>query len=307
MLHLSIRVLAVSVTWLLASVTCLSQESIETLRVATYNLRNYLAMDRIVEGDFRVNYPKPESEKTVVRESILAVEPDLLAIQEIGSEELLLELRDDLANEGLVYEGYFLLEADDQTRKIGALWNGALKVRPIAHTDMSFPFFGDRKKIKRGLLELQLDDFGGEPLSLFVVHLKSRYTSDKRDPKSARRRTSEAEAARDRILERFPDPSVSRFIIMGDLNDYRHTSSVRRFLERGDVRISVIQEARDESGLIWTHFYKKGGEYSLIDYILCSPGLEDASEMKSAIYDSENYYQGSDHRLVWTELTTVQD
>ena len=34
-----------------------------TIRVASYNVHNYLSMDRIVEGRWRPDYPKPEKEK----------------------------------------------------------------------------------------------------------------------------------------------------------------------------------------------------------------------------------------------------
>lgn len=273
-----------------------------TTRVATYNLRNYLSMDRLVEGDFRKDYPKPEEEKTVVRESILEAAPDLLAVQEIGSLEFLRELRDDLAEDGLFYEGYFVLEADDQVRRIGALWKGYLEVVPVGHTDLSFRLFDQRQTPKRGMLELQVEEGGGYSFSVFVLHLKSKYTSDPRDSQSFKRRTREAQSSRDRILELFPDPSTSRFMIVGDLNDHRNSSAVRRFLARGDTIISDILPAVDQSGLIWTHYYKKGGEYSLIDYMLASPGLQQTADLSSGILDNEHYYTGSDHRLVWTDI-----
>ena len=64
---------------------------------------NCLTMDRLVEGRWRPEYPKLESEKKVVRETILAVGPDMIALQEIGESAHLLELQHDLASEGIVY------------------------------------------------------------------------------------------------------------------------------------------------------------------------------------------------------------
>ncbi|MDQ8182178.1 endonuclease/exonuclease/phosphatase family protein [Pelagicoccus sp. SDUM812005] len=275
----------------------------EPLRIATYNLRNYLLMDRQVDGRFRLEYPKPEAEKAVVRRTILEAAPDLLAVQEIGTWDELEELRDDLEQEGLPYESVFVLEADDETRRIGALWRAGIEVEPIAHDDLSFSLFGDEMRVKRGMLELRVRAGEGPPFSVFVLHLKSKYTTDRRDPQSTQRRTKEAHAARERILERFPDPSRSPFMIVGDLNDHRNSSPVRRFLVRGDLQISQILEARDRSGLIWTHYYKKGGEYSLLDYMLASPGLTSIYETRSEIVDRADYYEGSDHRLVWTDLS----
>ena len=42
----------------------------EELRIAAYNLDNYLVADRYVDGGWRPFYPKPESEKAVIRQII---------------------------------------------------------------------------------------------------------------------------------------------------------------------------------------------------------------------------------------------
>lgn len=282
-----------------------SGEAQDHLRVATYNLRNYLAMDRQVDGIFRRDYPKPEKEKTVIRAVIRSAAPDLLAVQEIGSEAMLLELREDLAMDGFEYSGYHVMEADDDTRRIGALWKEGLSVTVVPHLDLDFSLFGEPQRPKRGMLELQIDDGEGAKLSVFILHLKSKYTSDSRDPQSAERRIREAQASRDRILQRFPNPAESSFLVMGDLNDYRNSSAVRRFLSRGDTTIARIVEAKDPSGLLWTHFYDKQAEYSLIDYILASPGLEAGTSLASGIADEADAYLGSDHRLVWADLDPI--
>ncbi|MBK1877716.1 endonuclease/exonuclease/phosphatase family protein [Pelagicoccus mobilis] len=272
------------------------------LRVATYNLRNYLSMDRQVDGVFRRDYPKPEEEKAILSEVILSVSPDVLVVQEIGGPQYLEELRSDLELKGLEYEESYVLEADDDVRKIGALWKADVEVEAIAHTADRFNLFGTTHSIKRGLLELRVGAEGMEDLSIFALHLKSKYTTDQRDPQALQQRTKEAQAARDRILKIYPRPDASRFLILGDLNDYRNSSPVRRFLVKGDLRISQIQEFTDADGLIWTHYYKKGGEYSLIDYILASPGLSEGRDIVGGVQDSREYYKGSDHRLVWADI-----
>ncbi|MDQ8200743.1 endonuclease/exonuclease/phosphatase family protein [Pelagicoccus enzymogenes] len=274
----------------------------ETYRIATYNIRNYLSMDRLVDGQFRLDYPKPESEKTVVREAILVASPDLLALQEIGSAAELEELRDDLEQAGLYYNSSHILEADDEVRRVGALWNERVSANVVEHDDLDFELFGESMRVKRGMLQLDVQLGGAGSIQLFVLHLKSKYTTDRRDPQSTLRRTKEAHAARERILHLFPDPGTMPFLIVGDLNDHRNSSPVRRFLVRGDLQIAEILDARDNSGLIWTHYYKKGGEYSLLDYMLASPGLRSAFETQSGIVDLKGYYEGSDHRLVWTDL-----
>src|SRR5262245_57614902 len=68
----------------------------ETVRVATYNVENYL--DQPTESR---THPKSAEAKAKIREGIRALRPDVLALEEIGTTNALLELRDSLKAEGL--------------------------------------------------------------------------------------------------------------------------------------------------------------------------------------------------------------
>ena len=69
--------------WLLLTVTPSARA--ERLTVATYNLENYLSTDRMVEGTYHHDYPKPETEKTALRAVIKSLNADVIAFQEMGS------------------------------------------------------------------------------------------------------------------------------------------------------------------------------------------------------------------------------
>jgi len=269
--------------------------------VATYNVRNYLTMDRLADGKWRKEYPKPESEKQVIRDTILAVRPDILILQEMGSSAHLEELRRDLANEGLKYEGRFLCEAADDDRRVAALWRGGLRVKPIGHDDLKIKFFGEIHSVRRGLMELEIRT-DGQLWRIFGAHLKSKYTDDKRDPLAVKKRSAEAEAVRDRILEVVGDPEETRYLVMGDLNDTPDNRPLRALYKRGKRAISVDIPAYDGRGEMWTHYYKKATTYSKVDYILRSPGFRELTKARGTIHDPKNYYAGSDHRLVWVEI-----
>ena len=75
----------------------------ETFRVATYNLENYL--DQPTESRA---HPKSAAAKSKIRESIRALNPDVLAVQEIGTLSALMELRASLKTEGLNFPDRFL-------------------------------------------------------------------------------------------------------------------------------------------------------------------------------------------------------
>lgn len=271
------------------------------LIIATYNVRNYLSMDRIVEGKWRPDYPKPESEKAVIRNTIRKIDPDILALQEIGSLGHLKELQIDLKNEGLVYDGLAILEAGDAERRLAALWKSSVQITPVYHRDLTINYDSETIPVKRGLLELKArseDSF----FRLFIVHLKSKYTDNPSDPLSVKRRTLEARAIRNRILDTVSDPSSSRFILSGDMNDGPNTAPMRAFYKRGRTKISVPIDCFDKHGLNWTHNYKKQDMYSRVDYILRSPGFIELEKTVGSIDSSSDYYTGSDHRMVWIEV-----
>ena len=95
----------------------------ETVRIADYNLRNYLNMDRMVDGKWRRKYPKPEVAKHAIRKVIKVASPDVLVVQEIGGLDYLKELQGDLASEGLEYPYIGLVSGVDEVRHVGYFSN----------------------------------------------------------------------------------------------------------------------------------------------------------------------------------------
>mgnify|MGYP002780835233 CR=1 FL=1 len=164
----------------------------ETITIATYNVENYVAANRLVDGVYREAYPKPEAAKTALRSVIRALDADVLALQEIGPLPYLTELQRDLKNEGLDYPHAAWLEAADPERHVAVL-----SKRPFVavnkHADLAFLYFKQEERVKRGLLEVRVAS-GDSELTLFVVHLKSRFTDRADDPESALRRAGEAGA-----------------------------------------------------------------------------------------------------------------
>ena len=273
----------------------------ETLTVATYNIENYGPADRVTEAGYRKDYPKPEAEKRALRTVIRGLNADVLVLEEMGDAAHLDELRRDLQAEGLAYPHSVLLVADDADRHVALLSKRELK-RVVQHTDLSFPYFGVREKVKRGLLEVAVATDGGE-LTLFAVHLKSRFTDRPDDPLSAIRRIGEATAVRDRVLQKFPEPQTARFMILGDCNDDKTSKPLAHLQARGKTMIAEALPAADERGEVWTHFYRKMETYSHVDHVLVSPALRAAVVGGVArIYDGAGVREASDHRPVVVTL-----
>jgi len=272
-----------------------------SITVATYNVENYVAADRRVDDGYRPAYPKPEPAKTALRAVIRALDADVLALQEMGPAGYLEELRRDLRAEGLDYPHATLAEAVDVDRHVAVLSRLPLG-RVQAQADLDFPYGGGRAKVKRGLLEVAVTVDGTE-LTLFVVHLHSRFTERPDDPNAATFRAGEAAAVRDYVLRRFPDPVAARFVIMGDCNDVRYSKPLRLLTRRGTTLIATLAPATDANGEAWTYYYHKDDTYSRVDYVLVSPGLAPALPAGGArVYGGPGVREASDHRPVVVRL-----
>ena len=160
------------------------------LKIASWNVRNYLITDRVVDDSYRRGYPKPEIEKTALRQVLQEVDADVVLLQEMGSDPFLLELQRDLRTEGLEYAYSTVLRADDEDRHLAVL--SRVPFEMLEHErELDFKYFNRREVVKRGLMELVFET-EGNPWTLYNLHLKSRYTDVKEDPESAKRRTAEA-------------------------------------------------------------------------------------------------------------------
>lgn len=271
------------------------------ITVATYNLENYTLADRLVDGVYRPAYPKPEKEKSALREVIAGLKPDILAVEEMGPQAYLDDFQRELKRAGQDFPSTVVLEAADPDRHVALL--SKLPFKELRrHAKVPIRYLGKNDVVKRGVLEVIFATSEGD-FSVFVVHLKSKRTERKDDPESAQQRALETEAVRDLVLSRYPDPAKSRFMVVGDWNDTPGTRTVKALQKRGNTVIGELAEAIDSRGQVWTHFYRREATYSRIDYLLVSPGLKPFVTPNSArIWDGPRTADASDHRAVFVQL-----
>ncbi|MBC7369260.1 MAG: endonuclease/exonuclease/phosphatase family protein [Undibacterium sp.] len=273
----------------------------EMLTIATYNIENYGPANRLTEAGYRKDYPKPEVEKQALRTVLRALNADVLVLQEMGGQVYLDELRRDLGAEGLVYPHAVLLVGDDVDRHVALLTKRPLTAA-TQHTDLEMRYFGKKEMVKRGLLEVKLAVADGE-LTIFALHLKSRYTDRPDDPLSSIRRASEATAIRDRVLQRCGNPATARFVVLGDCNDDKASKALTFLQQRGKTSIAELLPATDSRGEAWTHAYRKNDTYTRVDHVLVSVALRPAVMGGTArIYDGAGWREASDHRPVVVTL-----
>ncbi len=285
--------------WLLFVLAGASAWADEGLTVLTWNVQNYVAEDRLVDGEYRTDFPKPEREKTALRAALREVDADVLALQEMGPEPYLEELQRDLAGEGSPYPFRALLDGPDPKRHV-ALLSRVRIVRIVPHREVGYRRGGRTELVRRGVLEATFEAAGRE-LTVFVVHLKSRHTDDPQDPFAAEQRLGEAEAVRELVRRRVGAASGARFLLLGDCNDDPASRPVRALQRRGATVVAQVVAASDARGDAWTHHYRKKDVFSRVDYIMASPTLGD-EVVRVWVHDSAAVRAASDHRPVVVRL-----
>ena len=271
------------------------------LTIATYNVENYLMADRMAEGVYRQAYPKPEAEKAALHQVISGISPDILAVEEMGTQPFLDEFQRELKQAGQDFPFAALLDGPDRERHVAILAKVPFK-ELRRHDNLKTTYLGQAQLVKRGVLEAIFATDAGD-VSVFVVHLKSRFTERPDDPESALQRAAEAEAVRDLVLSRYPDPTKGRYVICGDWNDTRGSRPVRALQKRGDRVVGEILPAADKRGETWTHFWRREETYSRIDYVLVSPALKPlVAEKRAEVWDGPGVREASDHRPVVVRL-----
>jgi endonuclease/exonuclease/phosphatase family metal-dependent hydrolase len=282
----------------------------ETFRVATYNVENYL--DTPTESR---HFVKSAAAKAKIRESIRAVNPDILALEEMGSTNALLELRAALKRDGLDFPYWEHVEGFDTNIHVCVLSKLPFITR-TPHTNDSFLLDGRRFRVSRGFAEVEIRVAGNFTFTLFAAHLKSRRPSAEAD--EAELRLEEAKILRglvDAKLARDPD---ANFVVLGDFNDVKNSDSTREIIGRGKFKLTDTRPAERNGdtdanenpryaprNVTWTHYYGVEDSYSRIDYILLSPAMA-AHWLRNETYIATvpNWGTGSDHRPIVAAFST---
>jgi len=272
-------------------------------RVATYNVENYL------DQPTKTRPAKSDASKAKIRESILALKADVLALEEMGSLEALQGLRSALNSEGLDFPYWELVSGSDTNVHVAILSKFPfLASRP--RTNDNFLLGGRRFRVSRGFGEVDIQINPHYTFTLIAAHLKSKRPIPIADEEELR--LEEAKILREEIDNRFAANLNVNLVVVGDFNDSKDSLSTRAVIGRGRLRLidtrpgernggsDQTTEARD---ITWTHFYAKEDSYSRIDYILLSPGMaREWIRKETSVLAIPGWGIGSDHRPLVAEF-----
>jgi exonuclease III len=213
--------------------------------------------------------------------------PDVICFQEIES---LIALRK--FNEVYLREKYpFALLIDSRDfRQIDVGILSRLKILNVRthleDIDVNFPGQPPKGPPKKPRLfsrdclevELALNKSGTQRLTLFINHLKSKYsdTAEERE-KADKLRKRQAKAVLKIVHERFPGAKFDQelFAVVGDFNDEPLSQPVLP-ITRDSGLINVVDRLSSPQDQ-WTYWYRGQNSVSQIDYLLLSPALDAAT------------------------------
>ena len=271
----------------------------ESFRVATYNLENYL------DEPTQTRSAKSAEAKAKIRESILALKPDVLALQEIGSIRALEELRASLNEAGLDLSYWEHVAGADTNVHVAILSRFPFTARR-PRTNDNFLLGGRRFRVSRGFGEVDIRVNTNYSFTLITAHLKSKRPIPQAD--EADLRLEEAKLLREEIDARFAASAKVNLIVLGDFNDTKDSASTKAVIGRGRHKLvdtrPAEQNGDDAAGstleprkITWTHYYGKEDTYSRIDYVLLSPGMaREWVTNQSCVLRMPNWGLASDHR-----------
>ncbi len=260
--------------------------------VATWNVENLFdALDDPEKEDERFNSAQVEAKLEAVARVLIAMDADVVALQEVENERILDMLADGPAA-ALGYDQRFLFEGFDP-RGIDVACLARVPVSGAAsHIGEDFPNEdgSERYFFTRDALEIFAEP-GGIPVTVMVLHFISmadRFNDD--------RRLAEALQAR-RIADARVGMGMQRFLFAGDMNDFPDSDVLDAITggpEFTDLTVNVPIADR------WTFQFR--GEQQQVDYIVGTPIMQSEVDEVVILHGPE-VEAASDHSPIVSRFT----
>ncbi len=273
----------------------LSLSAGEEFNFVAYNLKNYLQMDRRVDGEFKRNAPKPEAEIKELIEMIADTKPAILGVSEMGSDADFADFKKRLAAAGLDYPYAELTKGADETRHVALLSKYPIVARN-SKTDLTYRLGDKELPFQRGILDVTVQPSEGYKLRCLGVHLKSKRPVSEADQAVMRR--NEAELLRAHITGILEAEPEANLVVFGDFNETRNELPIKVTKGRfgKPTTLTDIQLA-DSRGDRWTYYWRYADQYSRFDFVFASKGLvPEVDQEKSYIHHDPDWFTASDHR-----------
>lgn len=267
------------------------------VRFCSYNLKNWLTMDRFNGRKTVPMAPKPEQEKSALVDIITAIHPNILGVCEIGDDKDLIDLQQRLRAKGFSFDHVETAHGGDGTRRLALLSRYPI-VRRDSQTNLEYQIGGLTLPFQRGILDATLQISEHFQLRCVGVHLKSKRDVPEADQALMRR--NEAHLLRRHLDTVFAGNPAASVLLYGDFNEHRNEPAIDEIIgPRASAGTLTEVKIWDFDGEVWTHFWDAADVYSRFDYFFVSKALRPRIDFtRSFVYSKRTFHRASDHRPI---------
>lgn len=278
----------------------------DVTKTRTYN-------GRLVNG-------KPDNELQKIAARIIAMDLDVLAVQEVENLDILRQFNHENLN-GLYPHAVLIDGNDERLIDIGLLSKlplGAVTTwQKAVHSDQP-----DSLVFSRDLLEVDVLSANRKKVlfKIFNTHLKSHYVPfNEPNPEQAAEEANQRRKMQSEVIARIVAQRTNKngaYIVVGDMNDPADSEFLAPFTQSPELDLfnalsnpqetpSPIHENPPPASTSWTHRYKPArqpAEHALFDHIWLSKSLN--NKLKEAWIGRRKTLggDGSDHDPAWVVL-----
>ena len=269
----------------------------EQFNFLSYNLKNYLKMDRRIDGKLEKNALKPDEEVAHLVRIITNAKPAVIGVSEIGDPDDLKHFKAKLEQNGLIYPYTELTLAADPVRHVGLLSQFPITERN-SQTKLTYKIGKKELPFQRGIMDVTIQPTKDYQLRLLGIHFKSKREVEEADQALMRR--NEAELLRlhiDAILKQTPSANL---LVFGDFNETRNELPIKVVRGRYNSPSALTEiQLTDDRGARWTYYWRYADQYSRFDFVFASKGILKEIDTENSYIDSDpHWYIASDHRAL---------
>jgi endonuclease/exonuclease/phosphatase family metal-dependent hydrolase len=271
-----------------------SQESKEVI-FCSYNLKNWLSMERYLGGAADAVAPKPIAERNRLVEMLAEIHPDVLGVCEVGTADDVADLQNRLKSAGVDLPHVERAHGGDSTRSLALLSRFPISARK-SQLDLKYQMGDQTFPMQRGILDATVDLSPTLHVRFLGVHLKSKRATPEADETMMRR--NEAHLLRSHIDSIFRQDIGVKLLCYGDFNEHRNEPAIGEIIgSRSSQAYMTDLPLHDADGLVWTHFWDSADVYSRLDFLFASRNLRPLIDLRKArIYMARDFDKASDHR-----------
>lgn len=237
------------------------------LVVASYNTLNLFDDVDDPYRDDESTPAKPRDEMMHLAQGIESLNADVIAMEEVENRDYLQRFVDVFLPD-LGYKEVVLFEGND-LRGIDVAVISRVPIGTV-RSNRHLKFVGEDgvvQHFQRDLLQVTIEPEGGDPLEIWVVHLKSKRGGD---PVSDVIRLAEAAEIRRQLDARLKADPEARIVVTGDFNDTPESKSIQTIIGSGEQAMWSAHTDLPNPNVIT---YNEGEFKSMIDYMLCTPAM----------------------------------